>query len=150
MGFKLIQFLCLLVLLVQFDYGFVIGNRSPKSIRRGASFTGRSKLRDKTICMDPSDQYLEYLFTEYSSRLRLYEENLILRRDFSSMPTNSDDDYDQNGESKKLAGEDEPFMSNDRCYEENRNQTSPGGKSKCPWVYVVSYRHNKYPKYVVF
>lgn len=103
---------------------------------------------DSMECIDPSNQYLEFLYTEYLSSFRIYEEQMIISKNFTNANTNNNN----NEISVNIAANDESeFMSNDHCKEHTnheRSQISQGGQSLCPWVYAISYRLNKYPRFV--
>ena len=92
-------------------------------------------------CIDPDDQYLEFLYSEYLSRYRIYEEQLIMNNTFATSTKNNSQQTSSSGSNANAA-----FMSNEHCDDEVRNRTKLSGKSVCPWIYVISLRWNIYPR----
>lgn len=96
-----------------FDY---LLNTSPKQIKSKS-------------CLNPNQEYLELLFSEYSIYFRKQEE-LLVNLDSSSKKSQYEKENDDS-----------------QCNTNERNTTTINKRSICPWKYKLNIRFDRFPPY---
>ena len=92
----------------------------------------------KKPCSEPNEEYLELLYSKYTSAFREYEAEL-----FKSYINNTrkPDDGVYKFDRKE-------FMNEGACNPNNPHQAKFAKKPFCPWIYILYERDDKYPRYV--
>ena len=94
-----------------------------------------SNIKRSNDCENPELEYLENLLSEYQVLYRKYEENVL--------KTKIEPYYVEPQTSKSQT----IHRDQSQCNTLDRNMTTINQQSLCPWKYVVSVRHDRFPPY---
>lgn len=92
--------------------------------------------RVKHNCSEPNDEYLELLYSKYTTEFREYEADLF--RSYINN-TKKPDDTESKFDRKE-------FINEGSCELSNPNQAKFAKRPFCPWFYILYERRHKYPR----
>jgi hypothetical protein len=92
--------------------------------------------RVKHNCSEPNDEYLELLYSKYTTEFREYEADL-----FKSYINNT-----KKPDDTELKFDRKEFINEGSCELSNPNQEKFAKRPFCPWFYILYQREHKYPR----